>query len=403
MRRAVIDRKTNETQIQLKLTIEGRGRYAVSTGIRFLDHMLELFTRHGAFDLDVKATGDLDVDQHHTVEDLGIALGEAVSQALGDRRGINRAGYFVMPMDETLAVVALDLGGRPHAAVDLKVKVRLRRRPAGRARPRFLRGLRHRRARQRAREGAVRPVEPPPHRGGVQGVRARAARGVQQGQAAGEGVAEYEGTDLKDHGSRRFTATRIDGSHRSSRGSGFHGLRVHGDRSSRLRRGKSHLGAQGVRAPRARRSTRRSRRPICRGATAVVVPGVGHFSATRSLTPDWHDGRARGLVSRHAAARHLRRHAVAVRGQHRGAGVPWPRGVPGRCTRLTGGRRSTEGAARRVEHAAICQGLAAARGPGRRRAACTSRTRSPARSTTPRQRRPSTAASDSPRPSRTAW
>ena len=124
MRRAVIDRQTNETHIQLKLTIEGRGRYAVSTGIRFLDHMLELFTRHGAFDLDVKATGDLDVDQHHTVEDLGIALGEAVSQALGDRRGINRAGYFVMPMDETLAVVALDLGGRPHAAVDLKVKVR---------------------------------------------------------------------------------------------------------------------------------------------------------------------------------------------------------------------------------------------------------------------------------------
>ena len=86
--------------------------------------MLELFTRHGAFDLDVKATGDLDVDQHHTVEDLGIALGEAVSQALGDRRGINRAGYFVMPMDEALAVVALDLGGRPHATVDLKVKVR---------------------------------------------------------------------------------------------------------------------------------------------------------------------------------------------------------------------------------------------------------------------------------------
>jgi imidazoleglycerol-phosphate dehydratase len=122
VRRAVIDRKTNETQIQLKLTIEGRGRYAVSTGIRFLDHMLELFTRHGAFDLDVKATGDLDVDQHHTVEDLGIALGEAVSGALGRRRGINRAGYFVMPMDETLAVAAVDLGGRPHAVVDLKVR-----------------------------------------------------------------------------------------------------------------------------------------------------------------------------------------------------------------------------------------------------------------------------------------
>lgn len=124
MRRAVIDRKTTETQIRLSLTIEGRGRYSVRTGIRFLDHMLELFARHGAFDLEIDATGDLDVDQHHTVEDLGIALGEAVTKALGDRRGINRAGYFVMPMDETLAVVALDLGGRPHAAIDLKLRVR---------------------------------------------------------------------------------------------------------------------------------------------------------------------------------------------------------------------------------------------------------------------------------------
>ena len=123
MRRGVIDRKTTETEIRVALTLEGRGRYTVSTGIRFLDHMLELFARHGAFDLEIDAKGDLDVDQHHTVEDLGIALGEAVSKALGDRRGINRAGYFVMPMDETLAVVALDLGGRPHAAVDLKVKV----------------------------------------------------------------------------------------------------------------------------------------------------------------------------------------------------------------------------------------------------------------------------------------
>ena len=124
MRRAVIDRQTTETQIRLALTIEGRGRYEVSTGIRFLDHMLELFARHGAFDLSVAASGDLDVDQHHTVEDLGIALGEAVSKALGDRRGINRAGYFLMPMDETLGLAAIDLGGRPHAAVDLKLRVK---------------------------------------------------------------------------------------------------------------------------------------------------------------------------------------------------------------------------------------------------------------------------------------
>jgi imidazoleglycerol-phosphate dehydratase len=123
VRRAVIDRRTTETQILLKLGLEGKGRYHVRTGIRFLDHMLELFARHGAFDLAIESHGDLDVDQHHTVEDLGIALGEAVSQALGTRRGINRAGYFVMPMDETLAVVAIDLGGRPHAVVDLKVRV----------------------------------------------------------------------------------------------------------------------------------------------------------------------------------------------------------------------------------------------------------------------------------------
>jgi imidazoleglycerol-phosphate dehydratase len=123
VRRGVVDRRTAETSIALTIGLEGKGRYRVSTGIRFLDHMLELFARHGAFNLTIKATGDLDVDQHHTVEDLGIALGEAVSQALGNRRGINRAGYFVMPMDETLAVAAVDLGGRPHTVVDIKVGV----------------------------------------------------------------------------------------------------------------------------------------------------------------------------------------------------------------------------------------------------------------------------------------
>jgi imidazoleglycerol-phosphate dehydratase len=123
VRRAVIDRQTTETQITLTIALDGKGQYTVKTGIRFLDHMLELFARHGGFNLIVEARGDLDVDQHHTVEDLGIALGEAVSKALGNRKGINRAGYFVMPMDETLAVAAIDLGGRPHAKVDLQVKV----------------------------------------------------------------------------------------------------------------------------------------------------------------------------------------------------------------------------------------------------------------------------------------
>jgi imidazoleglycerol-phosphate dehydratase len=123
MRHATIKRVTTETQIALKLSIDGKGRYDVRTGIRFLDHMLELFARHGGFDLTLHATGDLDVDQHHTVEDIGIALGEAIAKALGDRRGINRAGYFVMPMDETLAVAAVDLSGRIHAVVDLRLKV----------------------------------------------------------------------------------------------------------------------------------------------------------------------------------------------------------------------------------------------------------------------------------------
>ena len=114
VRSARVDRRTTETDIRARLSLDGRGRYAVSTGIRFLDHMLELFTRHGGFDLDLRARGDLDVDQHHTVEDTGLVLGEAVRQALGDKRGINRAGYFVMPMDETLAVAAIDLSGRPY-------------------------------------------------------------------------------------------------------------------------------------------------------------------------------------------------------------------------------------------------------------------------------------------------
>ena len=124
MRSATIKRETTETKIKLRLALDGRGRYKVDTGIRFLDHMLELLARHGTFDLTLDVTGDLDVDQHHTVEDVGIALGEAVSKALGSRRGINRAGYFVMPMDETLGVAAVDLSGRIHAVVDLKLRVR---------------------------------------------------------------------------------------------------------------------------------------------------------------------------------------------------------------------------------------------------------------------------------------
>ncbi len=123
-RRAKISRQTTETQITARLVLDGSGQYEIKTGIGFLDHMLELFTKHGGFDLTLTANGDLHVDQHHTVEDVGIVLGQLFAQALGDRVGINRAGYFVQPMDETLAVAAVDLGGR--AALFYQDKVRAR-------------------------------------------------------------------------------------------------------------------------------------------------------------------------------------------------------------------------------------------------------------------------------------
>ena len=124
-RTATIHRKTNETDIQLKLNLDGYAKARISTGIRFFDHMLDLVARHGAFDLQIVARGDLDVDQHHTVEDVGIAFGEAVLRALGNKRGILRAGYFVMPMDESLAVAAVDFSGRPHCVVNAKIRATL--------------------------------------------------------------------------------------------------------------------------------------------------------------------------------------------------------------------------------------------------------------------------------------
>jgi len=125
MRAGTVERITKETQIKGSLRIEGKGRYEIHTGVRFLDHMLELFAKHGGFDLKMDAQGDLDVDQHHKVEDAGIVLGQLFSKALGDRKGINRAGYFVLTMDETLAVAAVDLGGRPALVYKDLVKVRL--------------------------------------------------------------------------------------------------------------------------------------------------------------------------------------------------------------------------------------------------------------------------------------
>ncbi len=121
---AAVHRQTAETDIRARLNLDGRGRYRISTGIRFLDHMLELFTRHGGFDLDLQARGDLEVDQHHTVEDVGLVLGQALREALGNKKGINRAGYFIMPMDETLAIAAIDLSGRPYLVLRAPIKVR---------------------------------------------------------------------------------------------------------------------------------------------------------------------------------------------------------------------------------------------------------------------------------------
>ena len=122
-RKAKIDRNTKETKVRVALNIDGSGKYNISTGIRFFDHMLELLAHHGAFDLDLTASGDLDVDQHHTVEDVGIVLGQAFENARGEKKGILRAGYFLMPMDETLGLAAVDFCGRTSIAVETKVKV----------------------------------------------------------------------------------------------------------------------------------------------------------------------------------------------------------------------------------------------------------------------------------------
>ncbi|VVB56949.1 Imidazoleglycerol-phosphate dehydratase [uncultured archaeon] len=120
MRTSTINRKTKETDISIELNLDGSGQYKISTPVGFLNHMLESFSKHGLFDLQLSASGDLQVDQHHLVEDLGIGLGEAFKQALGDKKGINRAGYFVYPMDEALAIVALDFGGRPYLQFEAK-------------------------------------------------------------------------------------------------------------------------------------------------------------------------------------------------------------------------------------------------------------------------------------------
>lgn len=127
MRKAIIERNTNETKIKIELNIDGTGDYDIITPVGFFTHMLESFAKHGLFDIKMTAEGDVNVDQHHTIEDCGITLGQAFSKALADRRGISRAGYFVFPMDEALATAAVDIGGRPY----LQYGIRLNRRYCG--------------------------------------------------------------------------------------------------------------------------------------------------------------------------------------------------------------------------------------------------------------------------------
>lgn len=121
MRTAEINRKTNETDIKLRLNLDGTGKSEINTGCGFLDHMLTLFTRHGGFDLAVSCKGDTNVDYHHTVEDIGIALGDAFKSALGDMRGITRYGSFILPMDESLIMTAVDISGRAHLSYGLTI------------------------------------------------------------------------------------------------------------------------------------------------------------------------------------------------------------------------------------------------------------------------------------------
>jgi imidazoleglycerol-phosphate dehydratase len=359
-RKAAFDRQTTETQIRGELTVDGGGRYDVSTGIRFFDHMLELFTRHGGFDLTLKATGDLDVDQHHTVEDVGIVLGETVLKALGDRKGINRAGYFVMPMDETLAVVAIDLSGRPHAVVDLKVRVRHVGDLQTELVHDFFRRLCCWRARERARQGALRTVEPPPHRSRVQGICTRTAGGVRPRRTARGHAAEYEGAvyesvvviALIDYGAGNLTS---------------------------VRKALTALGADFT--------IPTSDRGVQPGG-GLIVPGVGHFAATAALEGEWLQAIKGAVEEWRPSARDLPGHAVAVRGSDEAPDGPGAWRDP-RPDHEAAQRSSApaQNSARRMECAAIpndsVDGARDSAPPAQRSAfrapRCTSRTRTPRR------------------------
>ena len=255
MRKGSIKRNSKETQIQVALTIEGRGRYQVSTGIRFFDHMLELFAHHGGFDLKLKARGDLDVDQHHTVEDVGIVLGQAFDKALGSKRGILRAGYFLMPMDETMGMAAVDFCGRTAAVVDTKVRTRLVGDLQSELVDDFFEGF-------------------------ARGARANVHARVLYGRSSHHKIEAL----FKAFARALRAACWRDQTDDAT--SAQQPRECCDDRDRRLRRGKSGLSEEGVGLAGAGvrhygRSSSRSR-----SATKVVLPGVGHFASTAVFGTD---------------------------------------------------------------------------------------------------------------------
>ena len=262
VRTATIKRDTTETQIALKLVVDGQGVYKVSTGIRFFDHMLELFTRHGGFDLTLKCTGDLDVDQHHTVEDVGIALGEAFGKALGDKKGIMRAGYFVMPMDETLAVAAVDLSGRVAYVVDDKVKVRL----VGDFQSELLADFFDGFARGAKANVHVKTMYGRSNHHKIEAIFKAFARALRGACSRDERMREM------------LPSTK--------------GLLVRhsDDCSHRLQGGKSDQRGEGAEFSWRARSLVTQDPEVVRGAAKVVLPGVGHFQATQLLSDLGLDG-----------------------------------------------------------------------------------------------------------------
>ena len=184
-RQSSIHRATKETDIQVEWTLDGSGQGKIDTGIRFFDHMLELLSRHGFFDLTVQAKGDIDIDEHHTVEDVGIVMGKALHQALGEKAGIKRFGFASAPLDETLAQVTVDLSGRPYLVYNVNLAGSEDQSLRPRIIRRFLPGLRHPRRAQSPRESDVRPQPAPHHGSHLQGVGQSTRSGDHVGRAAG--------------------------------------------------------------------------------------------------------------------------------------------------------------------------------------------------------------------------